>query len=60
MFLVFPGVKIDKGLKIKSVLSSFFKTLKSAANKLSSTFLPNNSFRKGTLLKFFSKRYSGP
>ena len=47
-------------LIIFSVLSSFFKTLKSAANKLSSIFLPNNSFKKGTLLKFFSKRYNGP
>ena len=51
---------IDKGLKIKSVLFPFFNTLKSAAIKLSSTFLPNNSFRKGTFWKFFSKRYKGP
>ena len=53
-------IKIDKGLNIKSVLLPFFFTLKSAAKRLSSTFFPNNSLKKGTFLKFFSNKYNGP
>ena len=45
---------MDKGLNINSVSDPFFFTLKSAANKLSSTFFPNNSLRNGTSLKFCS------
>ena len=35
----------------------FFFTLKSAAKRLSSTFFPNNSLKKGTFLNLFSDKF---